>query len=1026
MSKVALVELQCRSNYSFLTGAAHPEELVQQAIAMGYQALALTDECSLAGIVRAWQAVKQSGAELNLIIGCQVIVEQEHYILLARNFRGYQQLCHAISRARQSSDKGQYHWQAQWLSEMTDCALIWRSARACSAHWQLLCQRHPDCYLGVGMLREVGDSEHLARLQAFAEHQQARLVACNDVHYHQRQRQPLQDCLTAIRHRCSLVQARPYLFVNSERHLRSDATLASLYPHAIRQQTAELAASCQLDLSQVSQAYRYPGVALPAGMTDASHLQQLVLTGAQQRFPEGIRPEHQALIDKELALINTLGYEKYFLTVHDIVQFARSQDILCQGRGSAANSIVCYCLHITEVDPRRNNMLIERFISQARKEPPDIDIDFDSARREEVIQYIYRHYGRRHTALAATVISYRRKSALRDLAKVFELDLDRLEQVIQRHGMRYLGSDWIEQMLQDVGGLSQAKMTMFKSLLKQLLGFPRHLSQHVGGFVISEQPLDQLVPIENAAMPERTVIEWDKDDLQSMGLMKVDVLGLGMLGALQKSFNLLSASQDTPFTMQDVPSDCPQTWKMIQQANTVGVFQIESRAQMNMLPRLKPACFYDLVIQIAIVRPGPIHGEMVHPFLQRRQGLEAVDYPEEKLKPVLARTLGIPIFQEQLLHFAMVAADFSEGQANALRKGMASWKRTGHMLPLREQLRQKLAEKGYDEAYIARIDRQIEGFGEYGFPESHAASFALLTWVSCWLKCHHPGVFTVALLNSQPMGFYTPYQLIQAAKQDGVAIRAAHINHSQWHTTVETDQGSRGGYAIRLGLQHIKGLDGQRTQALLSQRPAHGWQSIDQFPNNQATQLARLAAANALTGLGEHRHSDYWQTLAMQAGEDLLDHHLPSSQDAKLPKATRLQALQQDLRSTGLSVDDHPVAILRSQHPDIDRLPALADIRQHSHQQAITVCGLVTVRQRPGTASGVTFVTLEDASGTANIVIWEAIAKRYLADLTQARLLRVSGHIDKDPNSQVTHIIAQTLQRIDNLLQIQVSSHDYH
>ncbi|WP_119396494.1 error-prone DNA polymerase [Salinibius halmophilus] len=1021
-----LVELQCRTNYSFLTGASHPDELVNQAIKLGYHSLAITDECSLAGIVRAWQAVQDAQAQLNLIIGCQLVLAEQSYILLAKNFAGYQQLCRFISKARQLGEKGSYTWQLDQLSDLPNCALIWRPTAVSLAHWQQLNALHPECYLGISLLRTPGEQAHLQALQHFAHQQGATLVACNDVHYHHRSRQPLQDCLTAIRHRCSLFEARPYLFSNSERHLRSARTLAALYPESILQATTALAKSCQVDLTDVRRAYRYPGVALPKNMSDGDYLRHLVEQGAKIRFPEGIRSEHQALIEKELALISELEYEKYFLTVHDIVRYARSQGILCQGRGSAANSIVCYCLHITEVDPRRNNLLVERFMSRARKEPPDIDIDFDSKRREEVIQYIYRKYNRRHTAIAATVITYRRKSAIRDLAKVFDLDLNRLEQVISRYGMRYLGKDWLDQMLSDVGGLSQQNMALFKSLLVQLLGFPRHLSQHVGGFIISEQPLDELVPIENAAMPDRTVIEWDKDDLESIGLMKVDVLGLGMLGAIQKSFDLLGQIHGKPFVMQDIPANCELTWQMIQQANTVGVFQIESRAQMNMLPRLKPACFYDLVVQIAIVRPGPIHGDMVHPYLKRRQGLEPVDYPEEKLKPVLERTLGIPIFQEQLLHFAMVAADFSEAEANRLRKGMASWKRTGHMLPLREQLKEKLAAKGYDESYIARIDRQIEGFGEYGFPESHAASFALLAWASCWLKQHHPAIFTVALLNSQPMGFYTPYQLIQAAQHDGVEVRPVHINHSQWQSTIEADEGSTGGYAIRLGMQQVRGLHEARIEALLRQRPKQGWQSIDQLPAVMGDQLERLAAANALSGLGQHRHGDYWQTLAIGEHQDLLDQYLPSTHDAQLPQENRLQSLQQDLKSTGIAVNDHPASYLRSEHKFLAQLPTLDRLPSFAHKQAVKLFGLVTVRQRPGTAAGVTFVTIEDATGVANLVVWERTAHEYLAVLTQAKMLLVDGRVDRDPNSQVTHVIVERLQRIDNLLQIQVSSHDFH
>ncbi|HEX7748410.1 MAG TPA: error-prone DNA polymerase, partial [Bordetella sp.] len=772
-------ELRCLSNFSFLRGASHPEELVERAAKLGYKALAITDECSMAGVVRAHVAAKEHG--LALLIGSQFEIEAEQapapftLIAIACNGNGYGNLCEFITRLRRASDtKGSYRLRAADVDPqaLADCVLLASPRRGATpqqllavARW-MLDRFMGRCWLAVELLHQLDDKMWLHRLREVNELTAIPLVASGDVHMHVRSRKPLQDVLTATRLGKPLAQCGRSLQPNAERHLRSRLRLARLYPPGLLTQTLQVAARCAFSLDELR--YQYPEEVVPAGQTPASYLRRITYEGAARRWPDGTPAKVRAQIEHELALISDLNYEPYFLTVADIVAFARSRHILCQGRGSAANSVVCYCTGVTEVDPARMSVLFERFISKERNEPPDIDVDFEHERREEVIQYLYQKYGRDRAALTATVIRYQPKSAIRDVGKALGFEPDTLDALAKGH--RWWDGEPVDAALLAGAGLTPESLQVRQliALTRQLLGFPRHLSQHVGGFVLTRGLLSRMVPIENAAMQDRTVIEWDKDDLDAMRLLKVDVLALGMLSALGKALAFIGERKNRAFRMQDIPSEDVQTYDMICKADTVGVFQIESRAQMSMLPRLKPRCFYDLVIEVAIVRPGPIQGGMVHPYLSRRQGKEPVSYPGPALREALGRTLGVPIFQEQVMQVAVLAAGFTPGEADQLRRAMAAWKRKGGLEKYRAKLIDGMTGRGYEAAFAQSIFEQIKGFSDYGFPESHAASFALLVYASCWIKRHHPAEFLAAMLNSQPLGFYTPNQLVQDARRHGV------------------------------------------------------------------------------------------------------------------------------------------------------------------------------------------------------------------------------------------------------------------
>ncbi|MHB8495953.1 MAG: error-prone DNA polymerase, partial [Casimicrobiaceae bacterium] len=825
----ACAELHCLSNYSFLRGASHPEELVERAAGQRYAALALTDECSLAGAVRAHMAAKDAG--LPLILGSEfTLTDRTKLVLLAQDRASYGDLSQLITRGRRSSAKGSYRLTrgdvaalassclALWLPAVDPRASTIDPAMEMTARW-LRDVFADSAWIGVGLFAQAGDDARLAHFEALSQASGLLLVAAGDVHMHVRARRALQDTLTAIRLRTPVAACGHALHPNGERHLRSRARLAGIYPPALLAETLTIARRCHFSLDELR--YEYPQEIVPAGETASAWLRKLVEAGLASRYPKSAKsgthhvfPKQKrgasrissdgaeyygsdpnfstvvpanvrAQVEHELALIAELGYEPYFLTVHDIVQFARSRNILCQGRGSAANSAVCYALGITEVDPARSAMLFERFISRERNEPPDIDVDFEHQRREEVMQYVYRKYGRERAALAATLITYRPKSAVRDVGRALGLDaaqLDRLAGAFAWWDGRAIHADRIREAGFDpVNPIIRRVVT----LAGQLLGFPRHLSQHVGGFVIARGSLERMVPIENAAMPERTVIQWDKDDLDAIGLLKIDCLALGMLTAIHRALDMVSSRRGTPMRMQDIPADDPAVYAMIQHADTIGVFQIESRAQQSMLPRLRPRTFYDLVIEVAIVRPGPIQGGMVHPYLKRRQGQEPVTYPSDAVKGVLERTLGVPIFQEQVMQLAIVAAGFTPGEADRLRRSMAAWKRKGGLHQYEQRLVEGMGARGYDPAFAQQVYRQILGFGEYGFPESHAASFALLVYVSAWLKHHEPAAFCAALLNSQPMGFYAPAQLVADARRHGVDVRPPDVTVSAWDCTLE-------------------------------------------------------------------------------------------------------------------------------------------------------------------------------------------------------------------------------------------------
>ncbi|MFZ2508013.1 MAG: error-prone DNA polymerase, partial [Steroidobacteraceae bacterium] len=771
------------SNFTFLRGASHPAELVARARQLGYAALALTDECSLAGIVRAHAAARDCG--LPLLVGSEfTLTDGLRLVCLATSRKGYGALARLITRGRRRAVKGRYALGRADLGDgLEDCLVLWLPGPVPDAdqgNW--LRERFSGrLWIAVELPVAGADRERLARLEALGRQLGIPAVASGDVHMHQRRRRALQDTLTAIRLKTSVVRAGLALHPNGERLLRPLVRLAELYPRPLLDATLEIAGRCHFSLDEIR--YEYPEEVVPQGQLPSAYLRQLVGQGAARRWPGGVPQQVRGLLDRELVLISELGYERYFLTVHDLVDFARSRGILCQGRGSAANSAVCYALGITEVDPARMTVLFERFISRERNEPPDIDVDFEHERREEVIQYLYRKYGRDRAALTATVICYHPKSAVRDVGKALGLErgqLDRLAGAMQWWDGDELADRWVRD-----AGLDPANPLLARvlALTRELIGFPRHLSQHTGGFVISRGPLEELVPIENAAMPERTVIQWDKDDLDELGLLKVDVLALGMLSAIRKALALVAGLRGGEFRMSDIPPEDPAVYEMICRADTIGVFQIESRAQMAMLPRLKPRCYYDLVIEVAIVRPGPIQGQMVHPYLRRRDGREPVEYPGPEVREVLSRTLGVPIFQEQVMQLAVVAAGFTPGEADRLRRAMAAWKRKGTLGPFEQRLVEGMRARGYDEGFARQVFQQIQGFGEYGFPESHAASFALLVYVSAWLKRHEPAAFCCALLNSQPMGFYAPAQLVRDARGHGVTVLPVDVNASELDST---------------------------------------------------------------------------------------------------------------------------------------------------------------------------------------------------------------------------------------------------
>ncbi|MYN12067.1 DNA polymerase III subunit alpha [Pusillimonas sp. TS35] len=1063
-------ELDCLSNFSFLRGASCPAQLVEQAARLGYQALALCDECSLAGVVRAYTEAEQQG--IKLIVGSRFELDGMHVIILACNTNGYGDLSELITLARRRSGKGCYtlglHDIAEppagyaHLRQLPDCLAILRPAHDIAPPLldeqlaRLKSVFPARLWLGLALHHGHADARHQATLEKAAANHALEVVALGQAEMHARSRQPLHDVLAAIRLKRPVAQCGYALKPNAEHHLRSRVRLANLYPARALAQTLAISERCTFDLKDIR--YQYPREIVPDGMTPAAYLRQETYAGAKLRYPGGISAKVRSQIESELAIIASLAYEPYFLTVYDIVQFARSRGILCQGRGSAANSAVCYCLHITEVDPESGNTLFARFISHARKEPPDIDVDFEHQRREEIIQYIYGKYGRDRAALTAVVSSYRIRSVLRDTGKALGLDADLIDRIAKSFHY-WDGKTGLLDRLAEHGLDRDSRLAgMWAQLAEALLGFPRHLSQHPGGFVIARDKLCRLVPIENAAMPDRSVVQWDKDDLDAMGLLKVDVLSLGMLSALRRCLALASARRGQPLRMQDIPGDDTATFEMIANADTVGVFQIESRAQMSMLPRIRPREFYDLVIQVAIVRPGPIQGGMVHPYLRRRNGEEPAISPTPAIEAVLRRTLGVPIFQEQAMQIAMDAAGFSADEADQLRRSMAAWRRKGGVGKFHDRLVQGLLANGCHKDFAEALYRQLEGFGEYGFPESHAASFAKLAYVSAWLKRHEPEAFLAALLNSQPMGFYSASQLVQDARRHGVQVLPVDIAHSMWDSTLascalhtphealvsatasdatpETASARMPGFApktaarpaVRLGLSRIKALSeaaGRRIEAARCERAFDNVHDLSLRAALSRHDLDALAAANALQALAGHRRQARWQA-AGPALKGLL-HGAPITEPVMpaLPAPVEAEEILADYQSLRLTLGRHPVALLRPALRERGFLDAATLAGSYPDRRLARACGIVTGRQRPGTAKGVVFVTLEDESGNVNVIVHAHLAERQRGELMHTRLMGVYGVWQKQ--SGVCHLLASRLVDLSPLLDgLPTRSRDFH
>ena len=1025
-------ELHCLSNYSFLRGASHPEELVERAAACGYSALAITDECSLAGVVKAHVAAKRCA--IKLIIGSEFnLVEGIRLIALAPTREAYAELSGLISRSRRRSPKGEYTTRLRdVIFHLKRCFIIWlpgdsehelgtgqQLARLCSGR----------IWIGSSYLLGNDEVRRFRKRWYLAQKLKLPLVACGDVRMHCASRKRLHDVLTALYHNTTVSRLGLRRLANSQQHLRALDKLLPLYPPSLIGETLRISQQCQFSLDELR--YEYPEEVIPAGQDANSYLREQVAMGASQRWPGGVPDAVQTRIQHELALISELNYEYYFLTVYDLVRFARERNILCQGRGSAANSVVCYCLHITEVNPEQVNLLFERFISRERDEPPDIDVDFEHERREEVIQYIYRKYSRRRAALAATVITYRSRSAVRDVGKALGFDAVLIEDLAKSLAWWNRERE-LEQRFQQQGmGTPGQQAKLFLDLVQEILGFPRHLSQHVGGFVISRGSLSNLVPVENASMEDRTVIQWDKEDIEALGLLKVDVLALGMLSAIRKTLALVHRDFPDIKRLQDIPREDRATYQMLQRADSLGVFQIESRAQMSMLPRLKPACFYDLVIEIAIVRPGPIQGDMVHPYLRRKHGMETVTYPSDAIKSVLEPTLGVPIFQEQVIRLAMVAAGFTGGEADALRRAISNWGRNSKLLTFEEKLKKGMKDRGYSPEFADRLFDQIKGFGGYGFPESHSASFALLAYISAWLKCHHPAAFYVGLLNSQPMGFYTPSQLIQDADRHGVSILAADVSHSDWDHQL-LPQANQDQPPIRLGLRLIRGLGADAGHRITSARRQQPFESIGDLrcrAQLDKRDMEALAGADALNSLSGHRYRSQWQVMGLQAPRPLLTATDQSTttdswDNSSLPAPSIAENVMADYQATGLSLREHPMKLLRHREP-FNQCRRYSDLAVLGNNRFVRIAGIVTCRQRPGTASGVIFLTLEDETGNHNVVVWPRVQDNFREALMTAQLLLVKGTLEC--RDGVMHVIAGALfDHSPALADLRVKSRDFH
>ncbi|MBW8813537.1 MAG: error-prone DNA polymerase [Caulobacterales bacterium] len=1036
-------ELQAATNFSFLRGASHPWELVAGAHVLGMDAIGICDRNSLAGVVRAWrqqQDLREQGANIRALTGCRLdFADGTPSLLIYPSDReAYGRLTKLLTAGQRRSEKGEceLHWEDFRQHAEGQLVLVVPPERLDQAFegdlrriaWEL-----PDVWLAAARRYGARDLARLSRLAALAEASGAPMVATNAVLYHAPERRPLQDVLTCIREGCTIAEAGLRLAANAERHLKAPDEMARLFakfPGAV-ERSVEIAERIGFDLSDLS--YEYPDEPVPPGKTAIQHLRDLAWAGADWRYPDGVPEKVRKLVDHELRLIEKLKFPNYFLTVHDIVRWAREQKILCQGRGSAANSCVCFCLGITAVDPTKEDqdLLFSRFISEKRGEPPDIDVDFEHERREEVMQYVYERYGRHRAAIVATVIHYRPRMAIRQVGKALGLTEDITAALANTVWGSY-GDGVPDAHIRQTGLDPDApEIRRATALAQELLGFPRHLSQHVGGYVLTQRRLDETVPIGNAAMEKRTFIEWDKDDIDALGLMKVDVLALGMLSALRKSFALLPPLADGTIVtdVAHIPQGDEAVYDMLCEADSVGVFQVESRAQMSMLPRLKPRKFYDLVIEVAIVRPGPIQGDMVHPYLKRRNKIEPVTYPQpgpaypkDELKQILGKTLGVPLFQEQAMRVAIVGAEFSDNDADGLRRSMATFRNMGTVGDYGRKFVEGMVRRGYDAAFAERCFKQIEGFGSYGFPESHAISFAILVYASAWVKKHHPDAFLVGLLNSQPMGFYQPAQLVRDARQHGVEVRPPDAGFSDWDCTLEAKDDPREKLRpVRLGLRQIKGFRQADAEALMAARAA-GARTIEDFARQARLgrrALELLAEADAFSSLGYTRRDALWAVkgLASEQGAEtaaplLLRQSLKEAQ-VPLPFMSLPQNVAEDYRTTSLSLKAHPASFFREELAR-QRVVTCAALVPARDRARLSVGGLVLVRQRPGTAKGVVFMTLEDETGIANIIVWRDAFEANRRLVMSASFLIVHGQVQSE--SGVVHVVAERFTDLSHRL----------
>jgi error-prone DNA polymerase len=1053
-------ELHAKTNFSFLEGASHPDELVGRAAELGYGALAITDRNSLAGVVRAHGAAKEVG--LKLLIGVEITPEDAlPVVLLATDRAAYGRLARLITTGCRKAEKGECRLTFPEVADAAEgllaCVLpgLLSSAPGTQGHSgdsdiarQLDAYRDvfgDRCYLVAEVHRGPDDRQYLDRLIRLAQRTGVPLVAAGDVHYHTAERGPLHDVLTAIRHNTSVSEAAEHLFPNAQRYLKTLDEIADTFaaiPDAI-ERTKEVADRCTFSLEELR--YEYPEELAPKGWAPAEYLVRLTGAGAKKRYPGGVPQKVQGLLEHELQLIAELHYEAYFLTVWDLVRYARQQGILCQGRGSAANSAVCYCLGITAVDPERMDLLFERFVSRERNEAPDIDVDFEHQRREEVLQYLYQKYGRDRAGICAEVITYRPRSAIRDVGKALGLSLDRIDKLAKSVEHFHEEPNMAERCRESGIDPDSTLGQQLVELVGLLVGFPRHLSQHTGGMVMTQGPLCELVPIENAAMPGRTVIQWNKDDLDELGILKVDCLALGMLTAIRKCFELVKQHYGRELTLANIPEGDADVYAMIRQADTMGVFQIESRAQMSMLPRLKPQCFYDLVIEVAIVRPGPIQGNMVHPYLRRRDGQEVVTYPTEEIRQVLEKTLGVPLFQEQAMRLAVVAAGFTPGEADQLRRAMGAWRRPGIIEQFHKKLVDGMLARGMPAEYAEAVFLQIRGFGDYGFPESHAASFALLVYVSAWLKYHYPAAFCAAILNSQPMGFYAPAQLVRNAREHGVEVRPVDVNRSQWESGLEEMQNAEcrmlnegeqdssfcilhSDFCISLGFHMLEGMAEAHAARIVEARGDRPFRSLEDFTQRtglgQAV-ITRLAKAGAFGTLGLDRRASLWHALAQDQKELPLfaGHEANDEPEPALPPMSPAEEVLADYRTAGLSLSAHPLKFLRASLDSLGVAQA-EQLKTWPNNRPVSVAGLVLVRQRPGTAKGITFVTLEDETGQANLIIRPTVWQRFRKAAMGATVLLAHGQLQR--HEQVIHVLVTRLENLsDRLKDLAPQSRDF-